>query len=176
MGNCDVANPLGKSLVLPQSNQIIFYSGLVMHAAIHLPFASLICVACFFSCVRAQRMFRFTGWFDRLIDVTDQMPTTCIYISDLFPDTTSHLDGPLLQQSKFASTRKKSSTKHKSWLWITAMNCISDFGVNFIRQPRACAELLHTHCDIHLTLHVIDTNTIYVLWQFYLHENGKYTI
>lgn len=48
MGSCDATNPLRKSLVLPQSNQIIFHSDLVMHAAIHLPFASLILYSLFF--------------------------------------------------------------------------------------------------------------------------------
>lgn len=102
MGNCGVANPLVKSLVLLLSNQIIFHSDLVRHAAIHLPCASLICVF-FFLC---RRMF--TGWFDRLIDVTDQMPTTCIYISDSFSDTTSILDVLLLQRSEICIHPKES--------------------------------------------------------------------
>lgn len=131
----------------------------------------------FFLC---QRMF--TGWFDRLIDETDQMPTTCIYISDLFSDTTSNSGCAIVATIKIC-IHPKESVIYKTQVSPENYRNRNElrfsfriFSVNLIREPRACVELLHAHCDIHLTLHVIDINVMHVLRQFYLHENGKYRI
>lgn len=112
------------------------------HADIHLPYSyhahSFGIALDVGGCLR--------GWFDRLIDVTNQTRTTCIYISDFSSETVSILDCHCYRDEHLITKMLRPPEKvalDTQLIGWELLQLHSSSSSKFINWARACVELLH---------------------------------